>query len=207
MGRQLQTSGPAQDVLNPALSSPDGGEPQKTWNVTLRGQFPYYRYKIGPLLSTDCRLDQGYGDVQTVAARPRIEDALPLTEGRYVLCLLAGPHAQVDDEWQQPRFATSLRLQIDTTPPDTPPPAAVRRAEDALLITPLSRPPDYAAYLFKSGPVSTTNCADAQGYLRLAGGPVTLPAAGAPALLCLIALDEAGNASLPLRQIVAQAPN
>ncbi len=205
-GRQLTISGYPRQAVNPSLTQPDGSAPQTSWNATLRGDLPYYRYKIGPLAATDCRRGEGYSDVQLLAARPSIDDPLPQTEGHYVLCLLAGPGPQLDSTWQQPQHATAARIAIDTTPPAAAPALTISAEADHLLIQPDADPPELTAFLLKSGPLATTNCANQAGYTNLGSRSLILPTTDLPALVCVIGLDAAGNQTAPVRQIVDVSP-
>ncbi|MFN2107824.1 MAG: trypsin-like peptidase domain-containing protein [Candidatus Promineifilaceae bacterium] len=201
-GRQLQISGVPQQAVRPTARQENGAVAANTWNAHLSGDLPYYRYKSGPVGAVDCRNDDGYSPVYPLAERPVIDDALPESEGLHTLCLLGGPSPVVDDTWQPPRFATSIRVEIDTTPPLAAPSVSLATSGGELLIQPDLDPPEITAVDYKLGPIAGTDCADRTGYASFGLRPLSVPTANLPALLCLIPRDAAGNPGLPLRQIV-----
>ncbi|MDX9990839.1 MAG: serine protease [Anaerolineales bacterium] len=179
------------------------GRPPLTWSATLTGRLPYYRYKSGALGKVDCRSTENYSDPIAVSAAPTIDDPLPAQEGFYLLCVLAGPQATLDESWQSPDHPTVMIAQIDTTPPLLEPQVLVRERGDAYQIDLVFEPPELSDYIFKFGPPDLTDCADEAHYERFRRIPPMIEKKDLPARLCVIAFDHAGNPTQPFEQLLS----
>lgn len=197
-GRQLTISGyPTQGTQSP-LIGPDGQPTAPTWNATLSGERPYYRYQIGRAGVIDCRDQAGYGPVVALAEQSLIDEPLPLDEGSYLLCVIAGESPRLDATWQPAEWSTVARVQVDNTPPTLRPDLAVLAAGDgAFLFEPIFAVPELVDYLVKFGPLDATECDDRDGYQRYRRIPFSLSASETPARVCVIGLDSAGNEGQP----------
>ena len=90
------------------------GAPRTTWATHVGGDgIAFYRAKIGPLDATDCADGAGYGDPVSVATS--IDDRLPTTEQRLLLCVVGGPTRTVDAAWQPFEHATFAIASVDPT--------------------------------------------------------------------------------------------
>ena len=197
-GRQLLVSGyPAQGTQSP-IRGPNGQPAAPTWNATLTGDLPYYRYQVGRAGVVDCRDETSYGPVIALAERSRIDDALPPEEGSYLLCVIAGPTATPDASWQPAGRATIARAAVDNTPPTQTPRLSARAdGRGGFLFEPIFAEPELADFLIKSGPVGETDCASRAGYARYRRIPLTIPSTDTPARACVIGIDSAGNEGQP----------
>jgi hypothetical protein len=196
-GRQLLISGhPTQGTRNPI---PVGdGIAQATWNAELAGDLPYYRYKTGRAGAVDCQVDEGYGPVLALAENALIDDPLPAEEGSYLLCVVAGESATVDDTWQPVEWATMVHTIVDNTPPILMPRLSARSDPDgSFMFEPIFAAPELADFRVKFGPAAETDCADPAGYLIYFRIPFRIPAEDVPARVCVIGLDSPGNAGEP----------
>ncbi len=193
-GRQLLITGhPTQGTQNPVTVG-DETTPA-TWNATVAGELPYYRYKTGRAGAVDCRVDEGYGPVIALADNALIDDPLPAEEGSYVLCVVAGESATVDDAWQPVEWATMVHAIVDNTPPVIRPQLSARSfPEGGIVFEPLFAPPELADFRVKFGPLDETDCADPEGYLIYRRIPFSIPDEAVPARVCVIGLDSPGNA-------------
>ncbi|MCO5187712.1 MAG: hypothetical protein M9918_05830 [Anaerolineae bacterium] len=177
----------------------DGNESPVTWNATVSsGAFSHYRTKIGPVTSTDCRDGADYSEPLSLADGGLIDDPLPLEDGFYVLCVIGGNSEVVDETWQDSADAISIRVEIDATPPTIEPLIAIRELDDVWRIGYRYTPPEISAYLFKIGPLAATDCTELLDYFDPGQGEIDLAQADGPYTLCVIAIDQAGNAASPL---------
>ena len=191
-------------AINPGASPaiPRGHAPQSTWATVVGGTgVTHYRYKIGPVATTSCADEQGYGDPHPVAAP--IDEQLPTTEQRLLLCVIGGPTSTPDASWQPARFATVWVAYIDTTPPT----ADIRFSVNGNLkngwrIEPVFNPPELSLFLVKGGPAKTTDCADPADYAPYRRFPIDVPASAAPYRYCAIGFDDADNRSEPAFKIL-----
>jgi V8-like Glu-specific endopeptidase len=89
-----------------------------TWDVSLaQSPLPYYRFKVGTAQDTRCDDDRGYGAARTVAAQPKIDEALPAREGLYLLCVEGSRDGHSFDEADA---ALAFFSEVDNTPPHVP---------------------------------------------------------------------------------------
>lgn len=168
------------------------------WNVGLSGApHTHYRYKTGPEGTTDCRQDEGYGEVRTVAEAPIIREPLPQIPGRYLLCVLGGFGEIVDDRWQQPRYATFAHTSVDTAPPVLPPMWDVRETNAGYNVSLQYVIPELSDYRYKFGPVDSTDCSLMRDYFVYRRVPVTVPAGPGLSRFCIVAGDRVENFSQP----------
>jgi len=183
-------------AVNPATRDPVSGAPsQATWRTTVvpAGTTTAYRYKIGPIAGTACADEAGYGAAIPVATP--IDDPLPTTEQRLLLCVVA--------DGGSPANAAIAVAFIDTTPPD----AQIRfsvdgNASSGWRIEPLFNPPELSMFMVKVGPSRATDCADPAGYVPYRRIPVNVPGAQAPARFCAIGYDDASNPSKPAFKVL-----
>ncbi|GHB62773.1 trypsin-like serine peptidase [Persicitalea jodogahamensis] len=166
---------------------------QKTWNTTVSGK-AYYRYKIGPAATTAPRDPAGYSEVWP--ASKMIADSLPKVSGQTILAVLGGNAPTFDATWQQPKYATVARVEIDNTPPTMEPNVSIREDADAYSVSLNFSPPELSDYIYNFGhpdSVSTTNTKDYFRYRRI---PFRIPK-GKPIKLVVYGFDSAGNATKP----------
>lgn len=175
---------------------------QTTWATTVAGDgITHYRYKIGPLGTQDCSIEQGYS-APTPVTTP-IDDALPTTEQRLLLCVLGGPSATPDAAWQAPANASLWIAYIDTTAPTVPVTFSVDGdAKTGWRIEPVFNPPELSLYMIKDGPAKTTDCKDLSDYGFYRRIPINIPADGVPHRFCAIGFDDATNASEPAGRVL-----
>jgi hypothetical protein len=182
-------------AVNPATSDPLTGKPSPTtWSTTVVTASPTtYRYKIGPLDGTACADEAGYS--APIASTIPIDDDLPTTEQRLLLCAVA--------EGSAPADAAIAVAYIDTTPPAADIAFAVSGSKaEGWRIEPVFSPPELSLYLVKVGPAKTTDCADPDGYVAYRRSPVNVPGDDAPARFCAIGYDDASNASEPAFRVL-----
>ncbi len=182
-------------AVNPAASDPLTGKPsQTTWTTTVGTAGPTtYRYKIGPLDGTRCVDEAGYS--APIATTIPIDDDLPRTEQRLLLCAIAEGSRLAD--------AAIAVAYIDTTPPGADIAFSVSGSKvDGWSIEPVFNPPELSMYLVKVGPARTTDCADPDGYVAYRRIPVNVAGDEAPARLCTIGYDDAKNPSAPAFRVL-----
>ncbi len=194
-GRQLLISGyPTQGTRNP-LTLADGTTAAATWGAELSGDLPYYRTKIGRAGQVDCRTEEGYGAPIALADAALIDEPLPAEEGSYLLCVVAGQSATVDETWQPAAWATVARAEVDNTPPTlTPQVMFYPDGFGGFRFEPLFITPELSHFEVKFGPVDEVDCADPTGFAPYRRFPFDLPAEQLPARLCVIGYDTPGNA-------------
>ena len=168
---------------------------------------PLYRYRTGPVETTDCRDGSGYGAAVAIADAPVIDDPLPTTEGIYIACVIGMPaEGSSGGTAQEPRFASMALAFVDLTAPTATIEWSVRSSpEHGWQVEPIFSPPELSAYDLKSGPRASTDCADPDGYLPYRRIPIDVPASEAPATVCAIGYDDAGNASQPAELLLPEA--
>lgn len=186
-------------AVNPSAPDPLTGEPrQTTWATEVSSPagaaLTHYRYKIGPLGTTSCADDSGYGDVLTIAETPTINDPLPTPGQRLLLCVVGGPGPEPDGAWQAPANASIAVAYIDTTAPTQPVEFSVGGDRSTgWSIEPIFDPPTYSLFLIKGGPATSTDCADRGGYLVYRRIPMAVEGSEAPFRFCAIGFDDANN--------------
>ncbi len=187
-GRQLRTTGPNRYL-----------RPGAAWNVALSSDsLTHYRYKTYRQGQGDCRVADGYGPVQELAAAPRITDALPREAGLYLLCVLAGRTAQVDGTWQRPEFATLVHTRVDTSKPMLRAPYVFRDDGDFYFFEPIFVVPELSGYRYKIAATAADACDGNEGYRNYLRIPIRIDKRGAPYRLCFFGTDMADNASDPV---------
>ncbi len=194
-GRQLLISGyPTQGTRNPTMT-PDGQSVPATWQATLSGELPYYRYKIGRAGQVDCRAQEGYGAPIALADASLIDEPLPAEEGSYLLCVVAGESATPDGTWQPVERATVARAEVDNTPPAlTPQVIFYPDGFGGFRFEPIFVTPELSHFEVKYGPAGEVDCADPTGFAPYRRFPFDLPAEQLPARVCVIGYDTPGNA-------------
>ncbi len=186
--------------VNPDVPNPVTRFPQTTWDVRLEGKLAYYRTKVGEAGTTDCRTIDGYGAPVALANAPTYDAPLPLTGGRWVLCILAGPSPQIDQGWQPLGDATTVVRYIDRTPPTRRIRVRLRETPGSSFLEPVFDLPEYAYFEIKVGPLATSLCTDPAGYHPYTRVPFRIPSGQYPARACIRGWDEAGNVSLTIWQ-------
>lgn len=173
-------------------------QPPLIWDVTLAGDLPYYRYKAGAAGLVNCRSNEGYSQPISLAKNSTITDAVPDEEGFYLLCVLAGNSALVNNSWQSFVYPTVAIAQIDTTPPQLEPQLDIFKSPDFIDISLVFFPPELSDYRYKFGPKDLISCANNDGYLQYRRIPITIERSEGPSRLCVIGFDNANNATQPL---------
>ncbi len=203
-GVGLEVEG-ATDVTNPDRSTAGGRPGPTTWGARLRapdGRPWWYRAKTGRLGRVDCHDVAGYGPVVALREQPVIDTPLPRAEGRYQLCLLAGPTPVPDVSWQAPWFATVVTAWVDRTPPIVPLGLEVVAEAGGWRVAPGIAPPELVWVRWKTGPAASTRCTDLEGYAVWRHAPRTLPASGRPWRVCAIGHGPAGNPTPVLDRVL-----
>ncbi|MGO4463539.1 trypsin-like peptidase domain-containing protein [Streptomyces sp. M-16] len=161
-------------------------------------QHKYAAFKSGPFGVVDCTDPIGYSRPQRLPARGlEYTSMLPTRDNLYVLCAAGGPNADIEgwaESFQHPSYA---HARVDNTPPTVAPKIDISDDDTDYRVRPEFVPWEITSYEIKYGPVSTTDCNDADGYQPYRKVPVILPKAGAPWAVCLIGHDHAGNATTP----------
>jgi hypothetical protein len=204
-GRQLLVTGTPSQGTQHILTSPDGTQSPATWNATLSGDLPYYRYKTGVAGEVDCRIDEGYGPPIALADLNLIDEPLPAEEGSYLLCVLAGENQIVDETWQQPQQSTIVRALVDTTPPVVQPPLNIMPDDrGGFRVEPIFAMAELVDFQLKAGPEDETDCVVEDGYGPYRRFPTAIPVDQVPARLCIIGFDHAGNEGLPFDVVLGR---
>jgi hypothetical protein len=187
----------------PPPANPELPGAPKSWTTRLIGNdLTHYRLKIGPIEETDCRDPSSYGSVRAWSQAPLITVPLWGDEGIYAACILGGPGSKPDGSWQPPRFATPLVFQIDQTPPLRRPKVDVTKRGDGWMISLRADPPELSSYRIKIGRPDEVDCDEPKGYAPYRASPRRVSRRTAPRTVCVIGLDEAGNASDATRRTV-----
>jgi len=169
-------------------------KPGGRWATTLEGAFPYYRYKTVKAGGGTCTDPDGYSRVTAKAERGIIDDPLPDAEGRYLLCIVGGPTAEVNDSWQSVRDATVVVATVDAAAPVWQPRYIVQEYEDAFQVALVFQVPEAADFAYRIGAAPDTVC-DGQRYRPYVRIPIEVEKGQGPVRLCFYATDEAGNRS------------
>ena len=177
------------------------GQPPLSWDASLAGDLPYYRYKTGAAGVVDCRAPEGYSAPISLADNPIIHDAIPDEEGFYLLCLLAGESEAVDDSWQDPAYPSVAIAQIDITPPEMEPQLSIREGPEYFDVALVFSPPELSDYLYKFGPKESTVCAVDADYIPYRRIPISIERDGSATRLCVIGFDNANNATPALDMV------
>jgi hypothetical protein len=168
---------------------------QATWDTTVSGDgLTTYRWKVGPLGTTDCAVEDGYSAV--TPASTKITEPLPTTEQRLLLCVAA-------DEPGGFARASIAAAYIDTTSPAVATRFAVSGSKrDGWTIEPVFNPPELSLFTIKGGPAGTTDCKDPGGYGPYRRIPINVSADEAPYRFCAIGYDDANNAAPPAGKVL-----
>ncbi|MGB7983413.1 MAG: hypothetical protein WCF36_21755 [Candidatus Nanopelagicales bacterium] len=197
LGADCDLEDPAAVV--PAVAAARVGRPGSSVEVTLAGagdspdSVPMV--KQGPLGDVDCRAPAGWGAAvqgssATAAAGMQPEwthlVTLPTQEGRTLVCVGSATHP------------TEIVLTVDGTPPD---PASIGLTQTVVAggvqVQPVADPPELVAFRWLIAAPGSADCGAGEGYVEYGGSPETIQAADLPATVCVIGVDEAGNASQP----------
>ncbi len=202
-GRQLRLNGYPSQPIQPSTVGTDGQEVDASWNTILTGDLPYYRYKSGPAGLTDCHSESDYSEVIALASRQRINDRLPVQEGSYVLCVVAGQTSTVDSSWQPLAWASVARAEIDITPPKREPFINIVYLRDIISIEPIFDSPELVDFRIKVGDAAITDCQIDEGYTRYRRIPIQIDKDELPQKVCVIGSDSAGNEGEPVEHVIA----
>lgn len=103
-----------------------------------------------------------------------------------------------------PSQPTPVLIESDGTAPDPGDIELTQVAgEGVVRVEPVLDPPDQSQFLWASGPSGSIACATAEGYTQYRGIPAFIEADDLPATVCVVAIDEAGNRSIPATFTVA----
>jgi hypothetical protein len=202
-GSALATLTGAPMAVNPATVDPVTGKPgQATWATAVEaGANTWYRYKIGPLASTSCADEAGYGAPRAVTVA--VDDVLPATEQRLLLCVVTGPSATVDGTWQAPADAAIAVAYVDATAPTAKIEFSAKGSRaGGWRVEPIFNPPELSLFMIKFGKAGETACSDPDGYKPYRRQAVVVSGDLAPARFCAIGYDDAGNASKPAAKLL-----
>jgi hypothetical protein len=199
-GRGIGYSPGQLGAQNPLLASAPIA-PRRTWNVTVTGA-SYYRYKVVPVPSGDCRDLRGYGDVRRTLDSPVINDSLPTIDGHYMLCGIGGERSQWGPDWQSIDVPTSSRVWIDTRPPALPGSVIITDTGLAYRAEFVYFGNEVALYTYKLAPVGEISCGDPTGYTIALIGSVSVRKIGRAQIFCATPYDAAGNPGKVLENVL-----
>src|SRR5262249_48966052 len=148
----------------------------------------------------DCSNPSGYSEPRLVASTPVIRDSVGTQDGYYFLCVIAGDSPSVDSQWQQPSYASVRFKRIDSQPPVVQVDYEIEPLENAYRLqnqTGGAGPSGLGAAFSKSGPASSTDCLDPQGYLIQISIPPIIRTKDFPTRICWKVSDKAGNLTAP----------
>jgi uncharacterized protein (TIGR03437 family) len=171
-----------------------------TWDATLSGTPRYYSYKQFALGNGDCSSPSGYSEPMLVASAPVIRDPVGTQDGYYFLCVIAGDSPSVDSQWQQPSHASVRFKRVDSQPPVVQVDYEIEPLENAYRLlnqTGGAGPSGLGAAFSKSGPPSSTDCLDPQGYGIQISIPPIIRTKDFPTRICWKLSDKAGNLTAP----------
>ncbi|MGV1006302.1 MAG: hypothetical protein ACOYEV_16395 [Candidatus Nanopelagicales bacterium] len=141
--------------------------------------------KVGDLPRTKCHSAEDWG-APVALHQWRFALELPEQAGWTLACVGSA---------KQP---TPVVLRGDGTPPDAAKiELTTSEVAGGLRVAPVPEPPEIATVWWTSGPKGT-DCTTAEGFTQYLGTPQVIPADDLPAVVCLIAVDEAGNRSQPV---------
>lgn len=185
-------TGPRVTVDAPLRATRSGA----TWAATIGvidGDDDAVAVKTGPVASTDCRDEDGYGDAVAVPADGlSFDEPLPSDEGVVVLCA-----AVVGDAGPLPATAGYAVMEVDDTSPDAPITLSIVDLGEDVSVEPVFSPPEHSGYSVKSGPAASTDCSVTDDYVIYRRVAILVEAADRPGRLCVIGEDEAGNRGQP----------
>ncbi len=195
-GRQLLIANYPTQPVQPFQPDVDGVLRPTAWSAQLSGDRLFYRTKVGPAGAVDCAEDAGYGQPVAMANSQLVTGPAGPDDGSYLLCVVAGDTATVDESWQPVRHATAARIEIDSIAPTLKPALSVFDRGGTMSVEPIFVVPELVDFWIKVGPDDDT-CEDPDGYSRYRRVPLNVPADRLPATVCVIASDMAGNQSEP----------
>lgn len=159
--------------------------PGARWNASVAiGDLAGYRYKVFREGRGDCGDAAGYSAPTTAG---HLDEVIGSEPGRYYLC--------VNGEGVDPAWAAVLHVRIDAEPPVVPLPYTLRETDAAYVMEIIGIPSEVSLGEWKAGAPASVNCADREGYRPYLRVPVRLLKAEGPYRVCLVAYDDAGNAT------------
>ena len=182
-GTQVQAT-PSIGAVNPHV--------RQTWQVTVNGPHPFYRYAIINPAVDDCRTTRAYSGALSVKAGGLIDAMLPPVDGFAFLCVWGQANeADTPDRLLNP---TVLVARVDTKPPHIPAQVTIDDVDVAWRVTFRTVPDEVSFQMFKIGNPQTVSCQDPAGYEMAPESVIGLPKASGPYLICAIPYDAALNA-------------
>ncbi|MBL8234314.1 MAG: trypsin-like peptidase domain-containing protein, partial [Bryobacterales bacterium] len=193
-GRQLGISRPyppsIQPVQNGKLAS---------WAVRpVAAALSHYRYKAIAGGPEGCRELNGYGPIRPLSLHPLIDEVIGSRDGYYTLCVIAGSTAAFDATWQQPAFASTVVVRLDSVPP---PSRTLLQLEDrGTFYTIAFERETTAANMgeYKSGPPTEIDCASSEDWYTAIFIPLQIEKRRLPWRVCARSSDAAGNRTAPV---------
>jgi uncharacterized protein (TIGR03437 family) len=171
-----------------------------TWDAALSGTPRYYSYKHFVLGNGDCGSPSDYSEPRLVASTPVIRDLVGIQDGYYFLCVIAGDSPSVDSLWQQPSHASVRFKRVDSQPPVVQVDYEIEPLDNAYRLlnqTGGQGSSGLGPSFSKSGPTSSTDCSDPQGYGIQVSIPPIIRTKDFPARVCWKLSDKAGNLTAP----------
>jgi V8-like Glu-specific endopeptidase len=171
------------------------------WEQFFAVDQPFYRVKYTRTLA-DCRIDEGYGAVQSShesgsdSSRHELRDG----PGFYFMCIVgqrykAGPAGRWDARNAKIYWRWALAEPTNTAPVYR----LFESAENEFTVQPFGVTPDLdvSQYEYKSGPLNAVNCLEPEGYqtVRPPLLEFQVSIADGPKKVCLKGKDMAGNPS------------
>jgi hypothetical protein len=184
-GEQCPLEDPA-GVVEAVPQSPDA-RPGGAVRITVEGRRPNSPVgsRIGPLGDVDCFDAAGWrtsvltGDVLTVQ--------MPVIQGFALACV------------GTPSQPTPIVVEADSAAPDASDVGLDQwEVPGGVLVRPTSDSADVTGFRWTAGPTGSITCATAEGWAEYRGQPELIEVADLPMTVCVVGLDEAGNATAPV---------
>ena len=204
-GRQFQLSNSLGEVTQSVYRPSADQAVQVSWNTNVSGDYLYYRYKIGSVSQTNCRVEDNYGPPIRVNEGTVIDEPLPSEDGIFILCVLGGDSPDPRDKglWQSPKFVTTDLIKVDNTSPILEPIVAIVHEEAFYSVYLHPSPPELSYYEIKLGSEADVDCHNDDNYSPVPREGLQITKNN-PNKLCVIAFDSAGNKGLPFEYIIGQ---
>jgi len=205
--RQVEIASFSQSYVQPAALDALGEGQASRWGVTLAGDFPYYRYKAGPVEQVDCHTDVDYSIPFELAFDNSINQKFGAEDGWEQLCIIGGDSADGQGYWQPAAEAAILLARVDSQPPAVEPIVEFLADSGFFNVHIIYDPPELMAYQYQIGPSEQINCEETGPYQPYGSEAIKLPAQEFPLKLCVMAYDAASNPSGPYQYIFGEKEN
>jgi hypothetical protein len=170
-----------------ALPQADTVRPGGAALVTVEGRPPgaAVRWRIAAVGEVDCSDPQGWRASRLEGGTLTLR--MPVVRGFVLACVGSA---------SQP---TPIVLGADAAAPDAGEVGLVQReVPGGVLVRPTSDSGGVTGFRWTSGPSGSIDCATAEGWVRYRGQPALVEVADLPMTVCVVGLDDAGNATAPV---------